>query len=186
VQGRLLARVFCGWSEALFSKVIHTPNAFSVGEIGQIKAGKPPPSLGDRWLKCLDLALRRVTGQSDIPNKGQRIQRLINEYVVVPSLLRNKLAHGQWAIALNRETTGVNADLTTQLEKLDPVVVDGWFTAHLHLSRIVEDLIESPNKAFRRDYWVHLTNLENLLHETQGWSLASKISRLQLKAIPKR
>ena len=36
------------------------------------------------------------------------------------------------------------------------------------LAAILEDMIESPNRAHRRDYWTHLTDLEEGERERRG------------------
>ncbi|GEM_PF-3711264 len=42
---------------------------------------------------------------------NEKISDLIQEYIIDPSIIRNKIAHGQWSIAFNREHTNVNNDI---------------------------------------------------------------------------
>lgn len=184
VQTKILALTFSAWTEARFSKLIHTPHGFELNEMSQIKALQKIYGLEKGWEKCLDLALRKVSASSkgsEIPNKRQEIFRIIKTYIIEPSLLRNKIAHGQWTIALNRDNDAENPEFTIRLKTLDIIAVSIWLQAYEFLARIIEDLIESPNKAFRRDYWLHLTELESFLDKARNWTLESKIKNLKLK-----
>jgi hypothetical protein len=119
-----------------------------------------------------------------VTNIRQELKRLIRQYIVEPSLLRNKVAHGQWKIALNRDNTAENHDLTNALNSLDIVTILRWFKIHKHISQIVEVLIESPNRAFHRDYWVEITELKEFLKKSETWSMEQKTSLLKRKPVP--
>lgn len=184
VQTKILALTFSAWAEARFSKLIHTPHGFDLSEILQIKTIQKQYGLEQGWEKCLELALRKVSASrrgNEIPNKRQEISRIIKTYIIEPSLLRNKIAHGQWKIALNRNNDAENPEFTAKLRDLDVIAVSIWLQAYEFLARIIEDLIESPNKAFRRNYWLHLTELENFLVKAKSWTLQKKIEDLKLK-----
>jgi hypothetical protein len=180
---KLLALVFCAWSEANFSKLIHTPYGFTTDEIEQIKShGKSNITRG--WEKCLELGLRRIESSprsNYLPNIRQAVGRIITKYVQEPSLLRNKIAHGQWVIALNRDNDALNNDLTHQVNNTDCVKLDMWREVYKGLSNIVEALIESPNRSFHRDYWIELGKLDQLIIDRQRWSLGEKINQLKEK-----
>ena len=184
VQTKILALVFSAWAEARFSKLIHTPYGFKLNEIRQIKIIQKRYGLEQGWEKCLQLALRKVSPVSkgsEIPNKRQAISRIIKTYIIEPSLLRNKIAHGQWRVALNRDNDAENPEFTAKLEKLDVIAVTIWLKSYEFLARIIEDLIESPTRAFRRDYWLHLSQLEDFLDIASQWTLEDKIKTLKLK-----
>jgi hypothetical protein len=188
VQTKVLALVFCAWVEANFSKVIHTPYGFNLDEIRQIKEFYRANGLEKGWEKCIELGLRKVKNRKRsnyIPNIDQQLKRLVKDCVVEPSLIRNKIAHGQWEIALNRQNTSVNTELTKQLSELDAVTIDIWFRAHHYLAEIIESLIESPNRSFHRDYTVKIAELDNFLRESKGWSLDEKAKLLKRKPIRK-
>jgi hypothetical protein len=182
-----MALVFCAWVEANFSKVIHTPYGFSLDQIQQIKAVYVKNGLEKGWQKCVELGTLKASKRKNsnyIPNVRLELRRLIQKYIVEPSLLRNKIAHGQWTIALNRENTAENKDLTASLGSLDIVTISKWFNIHAHISQIVENLIESPNKAFHRDYWTEITMLKEYIAETDNWSLEQKVNKLKQKPAP--
>jgi hypothetical protein len=186
VQTKVFALVFCAWVEANFSKVIHTPYGFTLDEIRQIKEVYQSVNLEAGWKKCIELAVRKISNprrSNYIPNIERKIHSLIDEYVVAPSQIRNKIAHGQWAKALNSRNTKENNTLTKELEALDVVVISKWFRVHEHLLNIIESLIESPNRAFHRDYWKQIAELEEFLKESKSWSIDEKIKKLQKKPI---
>ena len=186
VHTKVLALVFCAWVEANFSKLIHTPHGFTLDEIRQIKEIYHVDGLEAGWKKCIELGLRKIPNarkSNYIPNIRQKINRIVGDYVVAPSHIRNKVAHGQWKIALNRSNTAVNSDITKELVDLDIVVISKWFQVHEYLSNIVEMLIESPDRAFQRDYWMEIAKLEDFLQKSKNWNIDEKIKQLQRKPI---
>lgn len=139
VHTRVLALIFCAWVEANFSKLIHTPYGFTPDEVRQIKQAYQGSGLGAGWRKSIDLGLRKVSNPKKsnyLPNIRQKLLTVVDNYVVLPSLIRNKIAHGQWDVALNRENTTVNNDLTQELHNLDAVVISIWFKAHEYLANL--------------------------------------------------
>lgn len=177
---KLLTLVYCAWLEANFSKLIHTPYGFDLSEIVQIKSASRN-SIVDAWKECINVAALRVNpGRSNyVPNLKQKLNQLIEEYVEEPSLLRNKVAHGQWVKALNRENSAVNNELTIAIGNLDVVKLNVLHDACKGLCKIVEALIESPKRTFHRDYWILLSELEERLARTSQFSLADKIAILK-------
>lgn len=184
---KTLILVFSAWAEANFSKLIHTPYGFTNTEILQIKSEYKSDGMEAGWSKCLELALRKVSknGQrsSFVPNVRQRLKRIIKEYVIDPRGIRNKIAHGQWEIALNGNNDKINIDISTKIQELDPVVIKVWYEIFRYLSEIIECLIESPNRAFHRDYWVIVNELEEYIDKTRGWNKESKEIQLNKKPI---
>jgi hypothetical protein len=181
---KTMALVFCAWVEANFSKIIHTPYGFSLDEIQQIKKIYRENGVEKGWEKCVELGTLKASKRKNsnyLPNIRLELRRLIQQYIVEPSLLRNKIAHGQWTIALNRENSAENKQLTDSLALLDVVTVSKWFKVHGHISQIVESLIESPSKTFHRDYWVEIAELEEFIVETENWSLEQKVNKLKQK-----
>lgn len=181
-QTRMLSLVFCSYAEATFSKLIHTPHGLSSDEIQQIKT-KGKKDIVEAWLKCLDLSTSKIesSASNHIPNIVQSISRLIQEYIREPSLLRNKIAHGQWKISLNRENTAVNPDLSQKIRELTAVDLQRYKTAFDRLSAIMEDIIESPNKAHWKFYWDHVTEFENEQNEMSARTLDDKVALLKKK-----
>jgi hypothetical protein len=183
VLTKLLAIVYCALAESVFSRLVHTPHGLEPSEIDHVKAIAGAQGVKVGWIKCAELALERVDAarSNHGHNVRKRLTQLIDEYIFDPSLIRNKLAHGQWHTALNREGTAENQELTSEIRGL--TVVDLYRQKHalVKLSQIVEDIIESPNKAHMRDYWAHLTELEEQQREMKSWTMQRKIDRLHEK-----
>lgn len=185
-QTKILVLVYSAWSEALFSKIIHTPYGFNHDEIQQIKKTHMENGISEGWKKCVELGLRRIASSprsNYLPNIQRKLLQILDEFVFAPSKLRNKIAHGQLKVALNRKNTAVNQDMTEEITNLDVVSVTMWFDVQWQLSQIIEALIESPDRAFHRDYWEMIDRLENYLGETKDYCLEDKIMLLKRKPV---
>ena len=186
IKTKLLSLLFSTLSEAQFIQIVHTPNGFTAQEIEEIKKAKSS-SLEDGWRKLIDTAMDKVglwQSNSDLLNRRDKLVNIVTEYIIKPSILRNKIAHGQWEYALNRENTRENVDLTSELQDLDVVKVQKWFDVHQFMALIIRDLIQSPRKGFHNNYWNHLTELDQYLLDTKSWTFASKKLALGKKPIP--
>ncbi|KRC68280.1 hypothetical protein ASE30_20795 [Achromobacter sp. Root83] len=183
LQTKILALTYCAWSETAFSKLIHTPHCFELDEIRQIKAAGERGSIVTAWEKCVALALRKIHSRNGnyVPNVRQELSRLIKIYIETPSQLRNKVAHGQWQVALNSKNTDRNPDLTASLANLDLVKLDLLKEGCEGLCLIVQALVESPEKAFQRDYWPLLCEVREQLATASKFTLAQKLQLLKKK-----
>jgi hypothetical protein len=183
VHTKTLTLVYCAWAEASFSQLIHTPNGFTLAEISLIKA-EQRKSIVDAWELCIRLALKKVSSSKSnhIPNVQKRLTKLVAEHIADPSLVRNKIAHGQWVSALNRANTALNAPLSLKIQELNIVQLDILKEAFSGLSKIVVAMIQSPNKAFHRDYWTLITEIEEHLRKTARHTLEDKVALLKSKA----
>ena len=181
---KFYAVAFCAWAEANFSKVIHTPYGFNIDEIHQINLAKVN-GIGPAWKKAVEIGIRHLDARrgSFQPNTRQTLERAIDAYVFDPSLLRNKLAHGQWITALNRDNSDTNAEFTTLICELDLIKVDGWRVCHLQLANTVEMLIESPKKTFVRDWWKAVQDLKDNIESARSRTLAEHVAILKDKDV---
>lgn len=182
-QTRILGLVFCAYAEATFSKLIHTPHGLSCDEINQIKK-KGSRNIVQGWLKCVRLSTSKIesTGSNHVPNMIQNITRLIQSYIREPSLIRNKIAHGQWVISLNRLNTAVHNGITEKVKNLTVVDLYRYKAAFDKLSTILEDIIVSPNKAHWKFYWQHVTDFDEEQKAMSTWTLDKKIRELKEKS----
>lgn len=182
-QTRMLGLIFCAYAEATFSKLIHTPHGLSGTDINQIKK-KGKRDLVQGWLKCVRLSTSKIesTGSNHVPNMIQNITRLIQSYIREPSLMRNKIAHGQWKISLNSHNTAINNELTDKVKNLSVVDLYRFKAAFDKLSTILEDIIVSPNKAHWKFYWQHVTDFDNEQKAMSMWTLEKKIKELKEKS----
>lgn len=165
--------------------LIHTPHGFDLDEINQIKKVQKENGIAFAWKCAVDLGLRHLEAKrgSFTPNARLLLFRLIETHVFDPSLLRNKLAHGQWSVALNRENDAINVDLTSKIASLDVVRLAAWCRTHELLAHLVETLIESPKKAFMRDWYQAVESLKAEINAAEARTLGEHVRRLQEKAI---
>lgn len=181
VLTKLYALLYSSFAELSFLKVIHTPYGFSEPEITQICNER---NLDQKWKKCIELAFRKIentTNAGEIQNKKKTLLNHIEKYITEPSQLRNKIAHGQWKIALNNDNTDINPNTTQRINDLDFVKVDILFLVYQKIGQAIEDLIESPHKAHFNDFYSHMTELDTLISKTNTWNLESKIEVLKAK-----
>lgn len=181
VQTKVYALLYCTYSEANFMKLILTPYGFSQDFINQIIG---QDNVQEKWLKCLELAFLEYTRKrkgSDVPNKILGLKKIITEFIVEPSIMRNKIAHGQLTIALNRKNTAINHIETQKIEELDFVKIHRLFEINKRLTSIIEDLIESPDKAHHHYYSPKFQELESFIKKTSTWTSVSKSQTHSLK-----
>lgn len=183
VQTKLYALLYSTFSEASFMKMILTPYGFEQHFIEEILKQE---SIQEKWIKCLEVAFIKFSTAakgSEVPNKTQELKRIIQEFIIDPSILRNKIAHGQLTVALNRKNSALNLTTSGQLQNLDFVVVNRWFLINRKLCAIIEDLIESPNKAHHAYYYTKYQELENYILKTNTWSVATKMQTPGMKKV---
>jgi hypothetical protein len=175
---KVYALLFCAWAEANFSKVIHTPHGFDFDEIAQVQTAKAN-GISEAWKTCVRLGLRHLDAKRGnfTPNAQQKLESVIDAHVYDPSVLRNKLAHGQWVIALNRDNDDVQQEYTEKLEELDIVKISAWFAGKL-LAGAVENLIESPRKAFMRDWYQFVVSIKDQMVAAERRTLKEHIAKL--------
>jgi hypothetical protein len=181
-QTRMLALVFCAYAEANFSKLIHTPYGLNTHEISQVKKAQKR-SIVKAWKECLRVSTKKIQSKKSkhIPNLIQETNRLITSYIEEPSLIRNKIAHGQWAISLNSDNTKINDDLTQSVKKLTVVDLSRFKAAFDKLNAILEDIIESPNKAHWKFYWAHIVEFDQEQERLKKHTVAGKIAQIKKK-----
>lgn len=180
---KLLLQVYCGLAEAVFSRTIHTPHGFTLDEIIQIQKCTRRKNITEGWKLAVNLGLAKTDAKSNNyrPNAARHINSLIDKFILDPSVYRNKIAHGQWAVALNSEGNAINNKTTSELLSLDVVSIYRYQTAFLSLAKIVEDIVESPNKAHMRDYWPNVEELEANQKKLMSWTVEKKVSALKEK-----
>ena len=184
IQTKLYALLYSTFSESRFMKVILTPYGFEQFEVDEILKQS---SIIEKWLKCLELAFRKFNQTkkgSEIPNKKLELSRIIKTYVLNPSILRNKIAHGQLTVALNSKNTSLNATITNEIQTLDFVEISKWFVINKSLCDILEELIESPNKGHFRNYYTRFQQLEAYILRTKDWTTESKMKTRKMKKLP--
>lgn len=174
---KMYALLYSAYAETSFLKLIHTPKAFSESEISQIENGR---NLEEKWTKCVEFAFKKLNSDAnlgEIANKKQTLRRILMEYIIEPSQIRNKVAHGQWIICLNNNCTQVNNDITLKMQKLDFVRIDRYFSIYEKFQQCILDLCVSQ-KTHYRDYYIIITALEEYIDSTKSWSLETKKQKI--------
>lgn len=186
-QSKILALIFSIWSEAYFSKTIHTPHGLDLADIEKVKNSNKE-NVQKGWYKLLEISTAKATRdpkskKNSIANIKLKLQRYLEEYIIEPSILRNKIAHGQIKFALNRENTKINIELTNKLNDLDAVTIGRYFEIYKYILEIIEYLIETPDKKFYDKYYPSIEELEDYIKKTSGYSIQQKIEILKRKNI---
>ncbi len=183
ITTKVLGVLYCALAEAIFSRVIHLPGGLNLTELAEVKNVLKNDGVKPAWKRCIQLASAHLvnTAPTTLAPILSTIDGLVEKWIVDPSILRNRLAHGQWTIALNAKNTAVSADLTQQLATLDCVELARREEALSTLSKIVEDMVMSPHNALSRDFGKHITGLIAKLNKMSNWTFAEKMARLKRK-----
>ncbi len=177
IKTKMYSLLYSAWSEAQFVQILHTPKALFPRDIQDIEAEKKQNGIINGWKLLIELAINKVGNinkSSDLQTRKETIINIISNHVEKQSILRNKIAHGQWVHALNREHTKESFDFTSDLNNLDYVKIDILFKIHQYLGLILRDLVQSPKKGFHHNYWSNITKLENYIQKTVGWSIETR------------
>ena len=132
----MYALLYSAYVEDSFLKLIHTPQALTETEIRDIQRGR---NLDEKWKKCAEVAFMKITNGADwveIANKKQTLYRILDKYIIVPSQMRNKIAHGQWLVCLNSDCTKINEQISKEMTKLDFVKVDRLFSIYKNINSV--------------------------------------------------
>jgi len=144
----------------------------------------------DKWNYLIDLLFRKryLNGKSksfNLINLGhtnfhryEYIKNLLNNEIQTIIEIRNKLAHGQWAVAFTSDGDATNQDTTTRiwtLSKKDVLATKNIVTNYI---RLVEKLIASDS-SFKEtfDDVVHKLEATKIEHETRYNWIISELKR---------
>jgi hypothetical protein len=175
VQTKLYALMYSTYAESSFMKMILTPYGLEQKYVDEILNKK---NIQDKWYETIELAFNKFktfSKGSEIPNKKLELKKIIQKFIIDPSVIRNKIAHGQFSVALNRNNTSLNTELTQKIEDLDIVYIYRLFEINKALVSIIEDLIESPDKAHYMYYYQKYQKLEDFISKSSTWNMASKL-----------
>lgn len=177
-----LIQIYCAYTEANFSKLIHTPHGLELNEIAQIKNIIKQKNVTEGWKKAIELSVKKIKSNGNHkPNLIKKLNNLIDTYISDPSQLRNKIAHGQWKIALNGKDTNINNELTEKLKDFNSMDISIKKISVQKVIKIIEDIIESPNKAHFTNYFTVITNYEEELKKMKNWDINDKKNLLRKK-----
>ena len=182
------------WAENRLRKVLFEPNGFTRADRNLVEESSTQI---DCWNKAIELGFRRRFGircaDLDTALDATPRFRYCSLLGVVKSELspiikvRNKLAHGQWARALNYSNDDFSPDTMAQIRGENAHSMKCKRRMLESLALLLHDLV-AGNHAFSRDFDKHFRNLEHAKREisTRSYSdwlddMRAKYSRGQAK-----
>lgn len=176
---KIYAFLYSAYAEVSFQKLINIPNGFEQSVINEIQRQR---NLEEKWTKCVNMALVHIcecTEKGAFANKSQSLNRILNKYIIGPSQIRNKIAHGQWIECLNNDCSGLNCEFTNEIRRLDFVKLDRLFTIYDMFQQCIIDLILSPRTHYR-DFYTLMVKIEEYIEYTINWNINSKRKQLEM------
>jgi len=174
---RLLLFLWITWAECKLNSLLTVSPQLSDDDRKFIS--KNAKSEIDRWILLLELFIRRryldgdeqktldeMNLDSETFNRYSIVQKMI-ERVGFYIEIRNRLAHGQWTIALNSNRTAENPKITKSIwniTKTDIIVLKRHLIV---LSAIMHDLILSK-KGFENSFYTYTKQLDKAIRDFEG------------------
>lgn len=173
---KMLALLYSTVSEAQFIQILYTPKGLTWGEISIVKTKR---NLTDKWAEIVKIGLAKIPDDSiDKPGVNDKLNEIINEIIDKPKTVRNKIAHGQWVVALNSANTQVNQDLTTQLENINVVKLTKLLKLHQLFCEIIRELLQSPSNHFSTKYIDNIEIYNNFIELSSTWTMENRKQRI--------
>jgi len=175
VHVRCLFLLWVSWLEVSMDLILHSANHITQKERYDIKKSRREI---DRWRKCIEICFkmyylkprRRVLNKINLgPTAYYRYQELnsiLEKYIVSYIEIRNRLAHGQWYIAINSDGTGKNQRLTTELVTLSKREI-------LSMKSIIKNFVDLvfvltlSKKDFSRKFDHHISRIDLAISEKE-------------------
>ena len=173
---KLYVLLYSAYAETSFQKLINTPDGFEESIIVEINKQR---NIEEKWKKCIEIALKNINdlNKGSLANKKKRLEKILKDYIIGPSLMRNKVAHGQWSKCLDNKCDAVNNEMTSKLKEIDFVRVDILFEIYSIYQQCIQDIIIST-KTHYRDYYSLLCKLEEYIEKTKDWTFDTKKKKI--------
>lgn len=173
---RLLVFLWMSWAETSLNALIcKQPHVTEEIRTKVLNARKEI----DRWHILIDeifkkhyLSKRQTSiTRHNIGHSGygryQTIKAIVEKEINVFIEIRNRLAHGQWKIALNTESTDKSQDITTKIWTLSKKEILYLKSTLLNLNKILNDLICSK-VTFERDFDTYIFRIDKAKYDFEG------------------
>lgn len=202
IRTKLLALTYSAWSEAQFTQIVYTPDAFTNEQIDTMLKDS---GIFNKWKILIKYSFKKTEDyyskelktqiqilkdsgnqieiaeaiktctdhKTELQNKKDNITQYLENYIDKQSKIRNKIAHGQWINTLKPSNKEIDESLKIELNKLNVVLIMREFEVHTTLGKIIRDLVQSPNKGFDKNYQKNIDNLEKYLDKTALWNVES-------------
>jgi len=116
--------------------------------------------------------------------KYQALKEIITNEISIFVEVRNRLAHGQWKVALNSEATSKSQEITTKIWTLSKREILYLKSILINLNKILNDLICSKS-TFERDFDTYIARIDKAkfdFNEKFEWYLKHLKGRKKKKA----
>ena len=185
---RTYALLLAAWAECRLRKLLYEPSAFSGPEQKWILS---KPTELERWGSSVEVAFRKHYGvpraplsQQSLPHSAYARFASINDLMATDLapviLLRNKLAHGQWAFPLNDDGDDVAQPQFDALRAENLLTLQFKMALLTSLAAILNDLAVS-RPAFERDFDRHYSLIAQTRINLRTRSYGQYESSLRLK-----
>lgn len=180
---KLAIPVYTAYTEAVFLKLLYTPNGFTKTEIDYILKIQKKQSIIAAWKVAIQTSAKKSIGKKSnfYANSMKKIDKLINQHLQEPSELRNKIAHGQWHSTFNKSNSNLTPEVSAKINSIDIVKIMQW----INVFRVMGELFflsnQSPLKGYPEQYWHKITYIEELLTEQATWNFEKKIQQMHKK-----
>lgn len=170
---KILLLLTGAWAECRLKKLLYEPSGFEDADRFAISSGR---SQLDWWYASLETGYRK---RYNVPKaklsestlkatswmRYCALQSLIHNELKPVIEMRNTLAHGQWARALNSDSTNISSVMMIAIRSENALSARFKRSLIENLSNLIHDLVSSKD-AFERDYDVHykhvVSNRQNL------------------------
>ncbi|MBP5551250.1 MAG: hypothetical protein J6X93_04300 [Bacilli bacterium] len=183
------ALLYAAYTEAYFLKMLHSENCFPSDDyIYAIlffdTKKQQERSYEQQWEKCISEGFKVITNNNnlgEIANKKKIVTELVKKYIIENREIRNKIAHGQWEVALNSKTTAVKNDMTNEINKLDFVKIDLCFDLYKKIINIVLMLLQSPYRGHYNNFYKDVEEVNLIAGKIEASSIDTKYKLISWK-----
>ncbi|NNH20603.1 Uncharacterised protein [Bordetella trematum] len=165
---KLYAFLIGAWAEVRLQKVLHEPSAFSAIERASVSNERTQL---DQWKRLAEVAFRKhyhiepATPVRTFPftarSRFEAILKLFDNELSVVITVRNKLAHGQWAYALNGANDAVEQGIMKELRRENFLSLQ-FKDALISCIADIANILVVSQQTFERDFDRLFAKLEQL------------------------
>lgn len=176
-----------GWAENRLRKLVYEPNGFTPADREKIRAA---PAQLDSWTTALEIGFRK---RHAIPHAALSVALPLTPRSYYGALtavfdaelrpiieVRNKLAHGQWARALNSDNNDFSQVHNQQINSENAHSVKCKRRILENMAQLIHDLV-AGNHAFERDFDTHFRKLESARRDISTRSYQSWLAHMRAK-----
>jgi hypothetical protein len=173
VSTRLLVFLWMSWAETSLNALVYKQP--HVNEVIRRKVLGVRREI-DKWHILIDeffkkhylskkqTSIKRHNIGHSAYTKYQTLKEIIEKEISIFIEIRNRLAHGQWKVALNTEATSKSQDITTKIWTLSKKEILYLKSTLVNLNKILNDLICSKF-TFERDFDPYIARIDKAKYD---------------------